>query len=490
MRLQSDERLAELAIDGHEAAFTAIVDRYRAPLLRYCAGIVGASRAEDAVQQALINAHDALARTTDVRHLRSWLYRIAHNTSLNVLRAVRDDLPLDPARAAADDGPAAAFERTERLRATLDAVRELPERQRAALVLRELEGRSHEEIAAALGVTKGSARQHLMRARTAVRGAVTAFTPYPLIAKLAEALASPTAGSWADAAAGAGAGLTIAKVTAGVMATGALVGGTVGTEHAIHRQDRQADAATTREQARTGTQPKVGAGGPGGGQPIVLPLASTTSTTSSAPGHDASARDRSGRRRGKGDDAATQGRGGSGEDDERAGNSGPGRFGGSSDDDDDDDRHGSGNSGRRGGDDDEADSNGESTSGRRRTESDDRGSGKGKSQSGERDKGSGDADSSGGSGRGQEKSVANGEDKKRDTSTSSGGDDEGSSSGTSNGGQGSGSSEPDDDASTTVTTTTPSTAAGSGSSGGDGTADSSGSGSSGSSGSGSSADDD
>jgi RNA polymerase sigma factor (sigma-70 family) len=237
LRLQSDERLAELAVDGHDAAFAAIVDRYRTPLLRYSAGIVGSARAEDAVQQALINAHDALKRTTEVRHLRSWLYRITHNTSLNVLRSVRDDVALDPAQAALADGPDAAFESRERLRETLAAVSDLPERQRAALVLRELEGRSHEEIAAVLGVTSGSARQNLMRARATVRAAVSAVTPYPLLVKLATAMASgpALAGGWTDAVAGAGAGATLAKLTAGVVATGALVGGAVGTERVVQR---------------------------------------------------------------------------------------------------------------------------------------------------------------------------------------------------------------------------------------------------------------
>jgi RNA polymerase sigma factor (sigma-70 family) len=246
LRLQSDERLAELAANGHEAAFDAIVDRYRTPLTRYCAGIVGPSRADDAVQQALINAHDALQRTDEVRHLRSWLYRIAHNASLNVLRAVRDDVSLDAASgttAVAEDGPAAAFERSERFRATVDALRELPERQRAALVLRELEGRSHEEIAATLGVSKGSARQHLMRARVALRGVVTAITPYPLVVRLTEMIASPGAAGWTDAAVGAGAGATLAKLTAGVAATGALVGGAVGTERVVHHRHSGQDAA-------------------------------------------------------------------------------------------------------------------------------------------------------------------------------------------------------------------------------------------------------
>ncbi|WP_324334491.1 sigma-70 family RNA polymerase sigma factor [Baekduia sp.] len=322
MRLQSDERLAELAIDGHEAAFAAIVDRYRTPLLRYCAGIVGASRAEDAVQQVLINAHDALTRTNDVRHLRSWLYRIAHNASLNVLRAVRDDLPLDHAQVAATDGPAAAFEQSERLRATLDAVHELPERQRAALVLRELEGRSHEEIADALGVTKGSARQHLMRARTAVRGAVTAITPYPLIAKLAELVSSPAAGSWSDAAVGAGAGATVAKLTAGVMATGALVGGAVGTDQVIHRQHRQADAASTQT-TRTGHAKALRAVAPPArttqNAALVLPASSSTKTQGGSGTSGTGERGGSGAGAGSGSSGSSgsSGRDASGQDDQR-----------------------------------------------------------------------------------------------------------------------------------------------------------------------------
>ncbi len=312
LRLQSDERLAELAANGHEAAFDAIVDRYRAPLMRYCAGIVGPSRAEDAAQQALINAHDALQRTDEVRHLRSWLYRIAHNASLNVLRAVRDDVSLDAASdatAVAEDGPAAAFERSERFRATVDALRELPERQRAALVLRELEGRSHEEIAATLGVTKGSARQHLMRARVALRGAVTAITPYPLVVRLAEMLANPGAASWTDAAVGAGAGATLAKLTAGVTATGALVGGAVGTERVVHHRHSGQDAAQ-RSPGESATKPravKIRA--------VSLPASGTASTTpsSTAGSGRGSAGSGTDERKDKGrDDNHSRGRDGSG----------------------------------------------------------------------------------------------------------------------------------------------------------------------------------
>jgi RNA polymerase sigma factor (sigma-70 family) len=275
LRLQSDERLAELAIDGHAAAFDAIVDRYRPAIQRYCAGIVGPSRAEDAAQQTLINAHDALKRTDEVRHLRSWLYRIAHNVSLNVLRAVRDDVPLEDvtsrdAVGRLDSEPVEAFERSERFRATVAALQELPERQRAALVLRELEGRSHEEIADALGVTKGSARQHLMRARVAMRGAVTAITPYPLIVRLSDALGGQNAAAgWTEAAAGVGTTATLAKLTAGVMATGALVGGGVATQHVITRDE---GAAKPRAAEVSGSaRPAVA----GAAAPAAAPAAAT-----------------------------------------------------------------------------------------------------------------------------------------------------------------------------------------------------------------------
>ncbi|MCW2997813.1 MAG: polymerase, sigma-24 subunit, subfamily [Solirubrobacterales bacterium] len=240
LRLQSDERLVRLARQGHPPAFTAIVDRYRPALLRYCTRLVGEQRAEDAVQQAFVNAHRALTEREDEVDLRPWLYRIAHNASLNTLRGDTDGWSLDdPSAAAAAEfvtgasGPSddveATVVRREHLRATLDTISGLPAAQRDALLLRELEGRSHVEIAGTLGVTAGAARQHVMRARAAVRAAVTAVTPYPLAAKLATSMTlNPTGERLTQAAAGAGIGAGVAKVSAGVLATGAIVGGAVG----------------------------------------------------------------------------------------------------------------------------------------------------------------------------------------------------------------------------------------------------------------------
>ena len=155
---QSDERLVDLTRAGHEGAFEAIVTRYRQPLLRYCAAILSDERAEDVVQQTLLRAFDALHTSEIEMRLRPWLYRIAHNTALNGLRdrSLRheqlDETIEDVER------PDQAFERHQSLRDVVAAVGMLPTNQRDAIVLREFEGRSYEDIATELGVTGGSVR--------------------------------------------------------------------------------------------------------------------------------------------------------------------------------------------------------------------------------------------------------------------------------------------------------------------------------------------
>src|SRR5487761_1803543 len=84
---QSDARLVALAGEGHERAFEALVQRYRRPLLLYCRRLLlPDERAEDALQQALMQAWLALRRGVEVSDVRSWLYRVVHNTALNMLR--------------------------------------------------------------------------------------------------------------------------------------------------------------------------------------------------------------------------------------------------------------------------------------------------------------------------------------------------------------------------------------------------------------------
>jgi RNA polymerase sigma factor (sigma-70 family) len=236
LRLQDDNRLVALAREGHDPAFAAIVDRYGPALQRYCARLLGPGRAEDAVQQAFVNAHAAMRATDQELALKPWLYRIAHNASLNILRASKgEETALDMEHAGAVQ-TADVVELREQLRETLASIQALPSAQRDALLLRELEGRSHEEIAVALGVTAGGARQHLHRARMSLRAAASAITPYPVLTRILNA-AADGGGRSADLVSGAGMGVGAgaAKATAGLLAAGAIAGGAVGIHQ--HRTD-------------------------------------------------------------------------------------------------------------------------------------------------------------------------------------------------------------------------------------------------------------
>jgi RNA polymerase sigma factor (sigma-70 family) len=144
--------LVSLVREGYENAFEEIVRRYGKALTRYAGAIVG-GRAEDVTKDAFSKALLALRRDGAEIELRPWLFRIVRNTALNDLR---DSPPSAEALAemiAGGASPAEELERREELADLMRRLQSLPEAQRAAIVMRELEGLSHEEIAAALGVS-------------------------------------------------------------------------------------------------------------------------------------------------------------------------------------------------------------------------------------------------------------------------------------------------------------------------------------------------
>jgi len=222
LRAQPDRRLVTLVREGYESAFEEIVRRYGKPLTRYAAAIVG-SRSEDVTQDAFSKALLALRRDGAEIELRPWLYRIVRNTALNDIR----DNPPPPevlAEAIASGRSAAEeVEQREEMTELIRRLRALPEPQRAAIVMRELEGLSHEEIAAALGLSGGAARQAIYRARQALRDGAGLLLPLPLLRFLADH------GAEAGAGVGAGAGGAIAAGSAagGAGAGGALKAGAV-----------------------------------------------------------------------------------------------------------------------------------------------------------------------------------------------------------------------------------------------------------------------
>lgn len=179
-----DDRLVDMVRAGHQRAFEVIVHRYSKDLARYCARLgLADSRAEDVLQSSFMRAWSALARGTEVRELRPWLYRIVHNTALNAIRASANTLaPLcDVDGVDALVAPDGDVELRIAVRAALAEVAALPPMQRDALLMSAVDGRSREEVASALGVSDGAVRGLLYRARATLRAAAAALAPPPLL---------------------------------------------------------------------------------------------------------------------------------------------------------------------------------------------------------------------------------------------------------------------------------------------------------------------
>jgi RNA polymerase sigma factor (sigma-70 family) len=161
-----DERLARLVAGGNERAFAALYERYHQPLYRYCRSIVrDEADAQDALQSTFAGALVALRRGQRSAPVRAWLFRIAHNEAISVVRRRGGAQELSEASGRAVASAADQAGERERFVLLVVDLRELPERLRGALLMRELSGLSHEEIAIALDTSVGAAKQAIFDAR-------------------------------------------------------------------------------------------------------------------------------------------------------------------------------------------------------------------------------------------------------------------------------------------------------------------------------------
>ena len=250
LRTQTDERLVALAGEGSDAAFTALVERYRRLVLRACMRVLPESRAEDATQQVFMAAWNALRRGDDVRAVRPWLLRIARNTALNALRTPGFEYDELAESLQGGTAPQAELEKRDVMRQTLRGLAALPENQREALLRTAVQGASHADIARDLGISEGATRQLVLRARANLRAAVSVLTPLPLLHWAAKGHAAPIA---QVAAGGSTAGVaSLAKVGAVVV----LAGGAAATPAVVHQvRQHQATASETVASAATAGQP-------------------------------------------------------------------------------------------------------------------------------------------------------------------------------------------------------------------------------------------
>lgn len=235
---QSDVRLVELAREGHERAFEALVQRYRRQLLAYCRRLLLPSeRAEDALQQGLLQAWLALQDGVEVKDARPWLYKIVHNAALNMLRVSGYDYATLSETLQGADAPEDDLDRRIAVREAFAGLAALPEMQREALLRTALDGHSHEHVAHALGLSEGALRGLVYRARATLRAAATALTPPPALGWALNhrvSGAAPLASRVAELAAGSGSvgvGGLLLKGGAVVVTAGALAGGIAVQHH-------------------------------------------------------------------------------------------------------------------------------------------------------------------------------------------------------------------------------------------------------------------
>ena len=169
LRLRSDEQLLALFRAGSEEAFGAIHDRYRQRLFAYARQMLSAGPrqdAEDVLQDVFVRAYGALRADEREVNVRAWLYRVAHNRCIDHLR--RPTPPpaeiFEMSRKPLHD-PIEEAQRREDLARLVEDVGRLPEQQRSALLMREIDGMSYADLASALDVTIPAVKSLLVRAR-------------------------------------------------------------------------------------------------------------------------------------------------------------------------------------------------------------------------------------------------------------------------------------------------------------------------------------
>jgi len=180
-----DARLMVLVGEGDRAAFRTLFRRYQAPLVNFLRRMVlDREEAEDLAQDVFLSVYQAAPRYRPEAKFSTWLYRIATNAALNARKSRHrhPTIALDALGSMVDRIPSAraeatdrALEREEIAAAVERALRRLPERQRAAVVLQRFEGLSYDEIAAALGVSTDAVDALLRRAKVALRDALAPY---------------------------------------------------------------------------------------------------------------------------------------------------------------------------------------------------------------------------------------------------------------------------------------------------------------------------
>lgn len=159
---------------GEQRLFEDLLAEYERPILRLCYRLLGnMADAQDAAQEVFLKAHRNLDRYDRGRSASPWLYQIAVNTCRDQFRRQRPALEIVPGRVITPEEEAQAGQQREILQR---ALRELPPKEREALVLRELEGLATAEVAVLLGSTEETVRSQVSHAKAKLKVFVERYT--------------------------------------------------------------------------------------------------------------------------------------------------------------------------------------------------------------------------------------------------------------------------------------------------------------------------
>jgi RNA polymerase sigma-70 factor, ECF subfamily len=170
----SDDELLRLIASGHKQAFIKLYDRYRARLFTYCCRMIGdRERARDALQEAFLKAYQNAGMYQEGTNVAAWLFRLTRNVCIDMLRARKEHEPIDDMQL-----PAREYSSDVMLQDALtEEIEKLPEIYREAVILRDVQGHSYDEIAKITGTAISTVKFRIFKARDTLRQRLATYLP-------------------------------------------------------------------------------------------------------------------------------------------------------------------------------------------------------------------------------------------------------------------------------------------------------------------------
>lgn len=180
MQQHSDEQLVMLVLNGNRDAFAVLVERYQKQIFSLACKLGGDyDEARDLAQECFLKIYQELPRYDSSRKFFSWMYRVAHNTCLNLLKKRPREQLTEDGQLLSGDAAAAApeqdVERRERARGIIEAIASLPEKYRDPLVLKYVEHLSYQEIAQRLDLPLTTVETRLFRGRNMLKEKLSCY---------------------------------------------------------------------------------------------------------------------------------------------------------------------------------------------------------------------------------------------------------------------------------------------------------------------------